>query len=67
MSQENAAAAILARCKSDAMESCRLIAERLQPIIPTGFRGKISVTIDGGSIIPSNVSIEMRPPQGKKP
>lgn len=67
LTEDNPAAGILARCKSDAIESCRIIAATLQPIIPKGFRGKISITVDAGEILPSNVSIEMRPPQGRKP
>lgn len=39
------------------------VARALQPIIPRGFRGKLTICIDAGVVRPENVTMELRPPQ----
>lgn len=41
------------------------IARALRPAIPRGFRGKITVVIQEGVVRPEDVTLELRPPQGR--
>lgn len=38
------------------------IRRALQPIIPPGFTGKFTVTVDNGTIAPHAVAVELRSP-----
>lgn len=39
------------------------ILSALQPIIPPGFRGKITISVDNGTIRPDDVAVELRKAQ----
>ena len=36
----------------------------LQPVIPRGFRAKVTIVLDNGVVRPENVTMELRKPQG---
>jgi hypothetical protein len=42
------------------------IRRALQPIVPADFSGKITITVDMGSIAPHAISVEMRKSQEPK-
>ena len=42
---------------------CFIIARALQPVIPAGWHGRLSISVDAGIVKPENVAIEMRPKQ----
>jgi hypothetical protein len=41
------------------------IARALQPVIPAGFRAKVTITVENGVVEASSIAIELRSPQGK--
>lgn len=45
--------------------AAKAIAKALQPILPRGFRAKVTLTVEDGRIDPSNIAIELRALQGK--
>lgn len=44
-------------------EACASIAAVLQRMVPRGFRGRITVTVDNGVVRAQDVAIELRPSQ----
>lgn len=43
---------------------CAAIVEVLRPHIPPNFRGEIRLVLDNGELLPENVTVSVRPPQG---
>jgi hypothetical protein len=48
-------------------EAAREIADAIQRVIPKGFRGRITATVDNGVVRAHDVAIEMRPSQPRNP
>lgn len=44
---------------------CEKIARAVEAVVPPGFRAKVSLTVDSGTVLPHNVELTVRPPQPK--
>lgn len=59
-SEQVAAKLLLKSDREQAVSMGRLLANVLQPIIPTGWCGKVTIVVDNGTITSRNINVEYR-------